>query len=266
MSMQHASGSRWIERLARTGLTAKGIVYVVLGVLTFRAAFEIGGQPDQEANRCCVFQSILDVPAVAWLLGALVLGILCYCAWRFVQAFRRKAGGKKIKPLKRVRYGLSGLGYGGVAMSGFRMLVQHGSKGDQNQKLAGQLLDHRNGQLMAGVAALVLAGIGVYQVYYALSEKYKKHVQDMSREMTARGLLLGAGKTGYVARGLVWLILAFLFAKAALHANAGEAGDTGKAFSLVESSYGSLLLGVLGLGLVAYGVFNFIRVRYERIE
>jgi hypothetical protein len=73
-----------------------------------------------------------------------------------------------------------------------------------------------------------------------------------------------AGKLGYVARGIVWVVLAWLFLKAALHANSAEAGDTSKAFSfLQDAAYGSYLLGAVGLGFICYGAFNFIRVRYE---
>jgi hypothetical protein len=123
------------------------------------------------------------------------------------------------------------------------------------------------GQYLLGAAALVLAGIGIYQIYYALSEKYKKHVQQLNLHTKAASILLGAGKAGYISRGLVWIILAFLLGRAALHANASEAGNTAKAFHFVESStQGSLLLGALGLGLIAYGIFNFIRARYERFE
>jgi hypothetical protein len=60
------------------------------------------------------------------------------------------------------------------------------------------------------------------------------------------------------------LIIAWLFSKAAWFSNAFEAGDTAKAFRFLESaSYGSYLLGALGLGLLCYGLFNFIRARYE---
>jgi hypothetical protein len=70
-----------------------------------------------------------------------------------------------------------------------------------------------------------------------------------------------------VARGLVWLIIAFLLLKAALHADSAEAGDSGKAFLFIENThYGSYLLGMIGIGLIAYGVFNFIRARYESFQ
>jgi hypothetical protein len=64
----------------------------------------------------------------------------------------------------------------------------------------------------------------------------------------------------------VWLVIAFLFLRAALYARASEAGNTGKAFQFIETTpYGSPLLGALGVGLIAYGVFNFVRARYERM-
>ncbi len=48
-------------------------------------------------------------------------------------------------------------------------------------------------------------------------------------------LLLAAGKLGYVARSIVWLLIAWLFVKAALHTNSAEAGDTGKPFAFLQT-------------------------------
>jgi hypothetical protein len=79
--------------------------------------------------------------------------------------------------------------------------------------------------------------------------------------------LLIAGKTGYVARGIVWMIIGWMFMQAALHSDSSEAGDTSKAFSFLESAaYGSYLLGAVGLGLISSGVFNFIRARHEKFH
>jgi hypothetical protein len=123
------------------------------------------------------------------------------------------------------------------------------------------------GEWIMGAASLVLSFVGIYQIYYGYSEAYKKHVSLNSVNPDMRNLLLKSGKIGYVARGMVWLILAWLFAKAAWYSNASEAGDTAKAFHFLErASYGSYLLGTLGLGLFCYGLFNFIRAGYERFE
>jgi hypothetical protein len=80
-------------------------------------------------------------------------------------------------------------------------------------------------------------------------------------------MLIRAGKVGYMARGLVWMLIGYFFLQAALHANAQEAGGTKKAFALLEhGTYGSLVLGVVALGLICYGVFMFVRAKCEVIQ
>src|SRR5690606_34181577 len=99
-----------------------------------------------------------------------------------------------------------------------------------------------------------------------LSEKFKKHVNKVVQSNSSQ-YLMAACKNGYVARGIVWLIIGWLFVKAALEANAVKAGNTEDAFQfLATASYGSYLLGSVGLGLCCYGFFNFIRARYERFN
>lgn len=254
-----------ITRIAQAGLVAKGIVYVLLGILAFMAAFEIGGQSANSADRSGVFGLLKDMPAGTTLLGGVAAGLVCYALWRGIQTFRPAHRGGEAKMGKRVLYFFSGLAYLSVALTAIRLLLYNRQdKGDGNQQLASSLLQQSAGQWLLGAAALIMAAVGVYQLYYGLSEKYRKHVQGLSLSTPAASLLLRSGKIGYVARGIVWLIIAWLLLNAALHANAAEAGDTAQAFQFVESSTaGSLLLGALGVGLAAYGIFNFIRARYE---
>ena len=256
----------WIKPVARAGLIAKGIVYTLLGTLAFMAAFEIAGQANNKANKQGVFELVKDEGGKI-LLAILVLGLFCYSIWRIVQAFagshENKSKSKAL--LKKGRYLFSGLAYGSVAVFAAGMLFSDKKKsgGSSNSRLA-EVLDKPWGQWAVGLFALVLAGIGIYQIHYGLTEKYRKHVSKLNLHTNASTLLLRSGKIGYVARGVVWLILSWLLMKAALHTNSNEAGDTGKAFQFLEStSYGSPLLGLLGLGLMCYGIFNFIRSRYE---
>ncbi len=80
-------------------------------------------------------------------------------------------------------------------------------------------------------------------------------------------MLQSSGKPGYISRGIVWLIIAFLFMRAAVSSAASKAGNTGKAFKFIEHTpFGSYLLGALGMGLIAYDIFNFIRARYEHLK
>lgn len=257
----------WIQQVARTGLISKGIVYVLLGALGFMAAFEIGGQSNKETDKTGVFHSVKDFPGGMIILILLTAGLVCYSIWRVIQAFS-KQGSAEIKWPKRARYFFSGLVYLSLAFTAVKMIFEtNKNNGDNNQYWTSQILHHPFGQWMIGLLALLLAGVGIYQVYYGFSEKYMKHVQKLNLHKSGSSPMLRAGKIGYISRGIVWLILAWLMMQAALHNNSSEAGDTGKAFEFIEdSSFGSYLLGALGIGLIAYGVFNFIRARYETFK
>jgi hypothetical protein len=172
------------------------------------------------------------------------------------------------KRWKGLRYFFSAIVYLSVAVSAFRVAFNSSSgKGDNQQDMAAELLSKPFGQWMMGIAALIIAGIGIYQFYYGLSEKYRKHVQKLNLAGNSANLLLASGKIGYCARGVVWLIIAFLGMRAAMHASSKEAGDTSKALStLASASYGSYLLAAVALGLMCYGFFNLIRARYENFE
>lgn len=255
-----------IKRIAQAGLTAKGVVYVLLGILAFMAAFELGGKGNGDATQSGTLQLVQDLPAGKFLLFAVAAGLFCYSIWRGIEVFR--ADNDKKGWTKRLRYLFSGLTYLAFAVSAVRLAGGNKSGGgDQNQNMVAELMSKPFGQLLVGLAGLILAGVGVYQIYYGVSEKYKKHAQNLSLQSSQSSLLLRSGKVGYISRGIVWLVISFLFLRAAYFSVASEAGDTSKAFRFIETSpFGSPLLGMLGLGLIAYGVFNFIRARYERFE
>jgi heme/copper-type cytochrome/quinol oxidase subunit 2 len=260
-------GKNWMNRIARVGLVSKGIVYVILGALAFMAAFELAGQSNEKASRTGVFDFIKDFPGGIWLLMLLAAGLLCYSIWRGVQAVTNTNDEEKVLT-KRIRYFFSGLIYLFVAYTAVQIaLQQNKSNGDKNQQMASELLNKPYGVWLLAIAALIIAAVGIYQIYYGLSGKYKKHVQKLNLHTLKSSLLLRAGKIGYIARGLVWLVISFLLIQAAVHAKSSEAGDTSKAFQFIEDSeFGSYLLAILGVGLIAYGIFNFIRARYENFK
>ena len=251
-----------ITRIAQTGFTAKGIVYILVGILAFMAAFELGGQDENSATRTGVFEWLQDTGG-KFLLGLIAIGLLSYVLFRFVQSF---SGYHEEKAGKRIMYFFSGLAYASVAFTAISMIMKgQQNNGDKNQQLASDLMNKPMGDWLMIIAAIIFTAIGIYQLYYAFAQKYKDHVQKLELHSDRSKFLLRMGKIGYIARGIVWLLVAFLFSRAAMHHNASEAGDTGKAFNFIEQGYmGSYILGAIGLGLLAYGIFSVTRARYER--
>ena len=259
-----------VKPIARAGLVAKGVVYCLLGILAFMAAFHMGGQSTNSADKEGVLGVIYKQTGGKLMLALIALGLFCYSLWRGIQTFAdTERKGHDAKGLAaRARYLFSGLIYASLAAYAVKILFSQtsGSGKNSQQSMVQDLLNKPFGEWLLGLAAAVIIGVGVYQIYYGLSEKYRKHVSSVGNTST-RKMLLNAGKIGYVARGIVWLIIGWLFAKAALHSNSSEAGDTSKAFKfLADASYGAYLLGAVGAGLICYGIFNFIRARYENFN
>ena len=269
---QHIPGTppQWIKRMAQFGLTAKGTVYCLVGILAFMAAFEIDGKSEQSSDKSGVFQFVLEQSFGRILLAIIALGLLCYTVWRFIQAFKDTENkGDHAKGIGiRIRYAFSGLVYGALAYyAAMLVLGNGGSNGDSRQTLVRELLQQPFGQWLVGIVAIGIAIAGIYQIYLGLSEKYKKHVQSAGLKHEIETTMIKAGKVGYFARGIVWLIIAYLFLKAAMESNPKQAGGSASAFSFLEnSSYGSYLLGAVAIGLICYGLFMFMRARYQVIN
>jgi hypothetical protein len=256
-----------IKPIAQAGLVAKGFVYCLLGVLAFMAAFHINGQSTGGTNKQGALSFIERQTGGPVLLGILALGLLCYTLWRVIQTFgdTEQKGGDAKGIAARSRYLASGLVYASLAVYAIKMLFSVTGKSGKSGKqgMVQELLNKPFGQILLGVCSLIIIGVGIYQIVYGMSGKYRKHVEKLTGSSKS-SLMLTAGKVGYVARGIVWLIIGWLFSKAAIHSNSNEAGDTSNAFQfLAEASYGSYLLAAVGVGLICYGVFSFIRARFE---
>lgn len=256
-----------VATMARAGLIAKGIVYLLLGAIAFMAAFELGRSAGDSVSHESAFSSIEDLPGGKALLYVLAAGLFSYTAWRMNQAFM-DTNNEKIKMSTRARYFFSGVAYLLLTISVVRFAMHEpGKGGDDKQQMAADMMSQPFGSWMVIAAGIILGTIGIYQVYYGLSEKYKKHVRSIDIHDTTSSFLVAAGKVGYVARGIVWLLLSYMLLNAGFSHNSSEAGDTGKAFRLLESgTMGSYLAGAVGLGLIAYGLFSFIRARYEKFN
>jgi hypothetical protein len=77
---------------------------------------------------------------------------------------------------------------------------------------------------------------------------------------------IGSGVVGHAARGVVFGLVGVFLAKAAIEYDPNEAiGVDGALLKVANASYGTLLLGLVAAGLVAYAVYCLVEARYRRI-
>lgn len=266
-----------IAKIRSFGFFMKGIVYVILGTLTFMAAFDWGGDVSSRNN---VIQFLLDLPLGKALIGVASLGLFAYSLWRFYQTLMRpkgKPGGKKIKSIfKKVRYFYSGILYGTIAYSFAKPLiselsgngeaqVEDNNNGDEKTALW-ELLSMDWGKALLWVLAAIIAGQAIQQFYIAYTAGYMKKIDNYPSVKHEYDFIKRSGRMGYIARGVVFGILSFFIVQVILQHNADAyKGTEGALQYLLTLSYGTWLLGAVALGLTLYGLFNVMVARHANL-
>ena len=252
-----------VEPIARFGLAARGVVYVVIGTLAARAAAgKGGGATDREG----AVRAVDRVDTTGFLITALALGLLAYVLWRLVQAFGDLEGkGKDAKGLAvRAGYAGSGLAYLGLAVTAFGFGISRGS-GSMRSWVA-RMLAEPWGPWAVGLAGGAVIGGGAWQLYRAWSAKFEYHLRLQEMTPAARTWMRRIGRFGLSARGVTFFVVGWFLIEAARHLNAREVRDfAGALRTLEQQPYGAWLMGTVALGLVSYGVLSFIDARYRRI-
>jgi hypothetical protein len=256
----------WTVWLARLGHAAKGIVYIVIGYLAFRAAFGASGQT---TNSQGALQKIAEQPFGKLLLFIVGIGFIGYALWRFVQAgLDTENKGSEVKGIfQRIAYMLSGLAYGGLALTAFKIVLNVKDKsGNSQQDWTARLLSQPFGQWLVGIVGLIVIGMGLNAFYKAFTAKFCEHLNTAEMSKTENSWATFVGRAGYTARGVVLSIIGWFFIQAARHANPKESRGLDQALdTLASQPNGRLLLGIVAVGLIAYGIYALAEARYRRM-
>ncbi|HKJ49555.1 MAG TPA: DUF1206 domain-containing protein, partial [Christiangramia sp.] len=89
-------------------------------------------------------------------------------------------------------------------------------------------------------------------------------VEEAGMDRKEQKTLINAGKVGHTARGAVIGLMAYLTLKSGL-SSGNKISTTTDAFSYIQSEFGSIALGIVAIGFVAYGVYMFIKAKYPAI-
>lgn len=258
--------SEWIERLARFGYAAKGIVYGIVGLLAAQAALGTGGKTTDTQG---ALQLIVVQPFGKFLLSLVAISLLGYVMWRFVQAIKDpEHKGTDTKGLaQRLSYAVNGLIYASLALSAMQLVLgKSGNNSNSTQDWTARLLSQPFGQWLVGTIGAFVIGLGFYQFYTAYSTKFRKKLNLAQLSDTEEKWVIWISKFGIAARGIVFCVIGFFLIQAARQSDPSEARGLGEALQvLAQQPYGPWILGVVAVGLVAYGVYMVIQARYSRI-
>ena len=257
----------WVIFLARLGYAAKGIVYGVIGILAFQAAFGVGST-NINTNQALI--KIVTQPFGRILLWIVAIGLIGYVLWMLVQTFLDpENNGTDAKGLlQRTGYFVSGIGYALIDFSAFQILTGSGggSSGQGPQDWTAKVMSNPAGRWLIGLVGLGLGIWGLTQIYQAYSKSFTKRLKMGDMNGTEKTWAVRTGQAGLTARGVVFAIIAYFLVQAAVTYNPDKAGGLGQAFqTLASQPFGPWLLGIVAVGLIAYGIYGLFLARYRRI-
>ena len=257
----------WVATLARLGYATIGVVYLLIGVLATQAALGTGGA--LEDTRGVLF-TIARQPFGRLLLGVTALGLSGYALWRLVQALcdPERQGTDARGLLVRLGCAVSGVAYAALAVLAARMALGAGGKGGHGaeQEWTAMVLAQPLGRWLVGLIGGIMIGVGLAHCYRAYTAHFMQEYATGEMSARQRRWARRLGQWGLAARGVTFGIMGGFLIYAGVSANPSEArGLDGALVAVAQQPYGPWLLGVVALGLVAYGMFCLSQALYRRV-
>ena len=264
---QRAADSKWVERLGRFGLVAKGFSFGLVGVLAIELALGNGGKATSRQGALAQLAGH-GYGKVALVL--LALGFAGYAIWRFVQGATADADEDAPKKWgKRAGYIGRGAIYAGLTYTTVKLLLGSGQQQSQNGKAhqtTATVLGWPAGTWIVGIAGAIIVGVGLWNGYRGITKKFAERWKTGQMSATARKWGERVGVVGHLARLVVFALIGVFAIKAALDYDPKDAiGLDGALQKLVHQPYGPALLGLTAAGLVAYGVYCLVDARLRDV-
>lgn len=247
----------WIDHAARVGLVTYGVVHLLIGWLAVQLAF---GNSDDAASSNGALKQLAEQPFGTALLWLVAIGMFLLTLWQGLEAVaghRDEDGAKRW--FKRAVSAGKAVIYVVLGVSAVKTATGSGSSGGTDSTTA-TIMQLPGGQVLVGLVALAIIGVGVALVHRAWSEKFRKHLDAEGNQYDA---FVWFGKAGYTAKGVSLGVVGVLFGQAAITHDAKESGGLDQALQeVVQQPFGPVLLTAIALGIACYGLFCFAQARH----
>jgi len=258
--------SKHLERLARAGLVARGVVYGLIGILAIKVAFGSGGETTDQQG---ALKTIAGQPFGKVLLVLVAIGLAGYALWRLVRAAIGRGPETGADDAKdRISGVVSGIAYAALCVTAVKILIgsSSSSSSSKTEKATGGVLDWPLGRYLVIAAGLVVLGVAVDQALKGIKQKF---LEDSKTEQMSPGVdqaFTAVGVVGHLARAVVFALIGWFVVKAAIDYDPDKAVGLDQALAKLSSSeFGPVVLGIVAAGLIAFACYSVLDARYRRV-
>jgi hypothetical protein len=259
---QKAGNNPHLKTLARVGYAVNGLLHGLIGALAISLAVGAGGG---SADQSGALGQVAKSPGGVFVLWVIVVGLAALGLWQILQAFLVPGSDSKkvwAHRLKEIGKGVAYLFVAGTALT----VALNGSadSSESTSSASATVLALPGGPVLLMILGLGVLAVGAYFVYKGVAKKFTEDLAVPSG--TVGTVTVGLGVFGYVAKGIAVGVVGILVIVAGFTVDPSQStGLDGALHSLAELPFGVAILVLVGLGLIAYGVYCFFRARFARL-
>jgi multidrug transporter EmrE-like cation transporter len=261
-----------METLLRLGYLVRGVVYGVIGLLALQVVLG-GGGALTDTQGAIAFMG--GTPLGDILLYAILAGLVGYGLWGLIRAIvdplHKGTDAKGIA--ERIGYVISGISYLLLALATYNLITgrasaaHSGAQTAQTQQTVGTILTQPWGAWVVALVALIIIGAGLLQIYQGVQRNFNRQFSSYTLNSNQQKWIVRLGRFGAAARGLVFTLIGFFLFLAAYHNDPSRAqGIEGVLASILRQPYGLWLLGIVALGLIAFGIYSALSGFWLRLK
>ena len=252
--------------VARTGLAARGVLYMIIGWIAVEVAF---GHSRQQADQTGALHTVAATPVGGVLLWLLAIGFIGMTVWRLSEAVYGAPGADGRQATSRVA-ALGRAVIAGVIAYGVLTFTlgagSHQSSDTESVDVTATLMRHTGGRVLVVVIGLAFFGGGLFVAYRAWRKQFLRELQLGKLRTGARRVVTWLGEFGGIARGIVFVTAGGFLIDAAADAQPGKAkGLDSSLRALAATPLGPWLLVLVALGLIMFGAFSCCQARWQRL-
>lgn len=264
---RQAARSPVLAALARAGLAARGVMYIIIGIIAIEIAF---GSSGQQADRTGAVRLVAATPFGAVLLWLLAIGFAGMVLWQLCNVIWGSPGRDGRTLAKRLGALIKAAFYAVVAGSIFKYALGLGappSSDQQSQDLTARLMHAPGGQALVTVAGLAVTVTGLCLGYAAWKKRFMRNLRMGQAGRRTRTLVERLGQLGGAARGAVAVSAGVFLIVAAVDASPQQAKGVDSALrALARTPLGPWLLVAVAAGLTVFGLYSFCEARWRDVR
>ena len=194
--------SAGLEAVARAGLVAYGVVYLLIGGLALQLAW--GAGPSKSPDPSGAFRTLAEQPLGNVLLWLIALSLVALGLWKASDVFwghRNFDGAERVR--RRVHSGVWAVIYSGLGIRSALVAAGFGSGSSNSpQQATVGVLAWPGGRAIVIATGLIIISVGLVEAIRGVRKSFSEEIDTSSLSSAAQMGVLHLGQVGYVTKGM----------------------------------------------------------------